>query len=84
MRPPACSGVITPPTTIITAPSKAAAGRFSGKTFSCRPLMSKYVTQKIPTASSSLWLLFKDYVIRTDIPFSARNRFTSPTVNSPK
>lgn len=33
------SGVITPVAIINTAPSNAAAGRFSGKIFNCRPLI---------------------------------------------
>jgi hypothetical protein len=40
--------------TINTAPSKAAAGRLSGKSLICRPLMRMYVIAKITLATSSL------------------------------
>jgi hypothetical protein len=45
---------MTPVQTINTAPSKAAAGRFNGRIFSCRPLISTYVIAKMTVATTSL------------------------------
>jgi len=42
-----------PQATISTAPSNADAGRFKGRILSRRPLMSRYVTQKIAIATTS-------------------------------
>ena len=42
-----------PKATIRTVPSNAAAGRFKGRIFSRRPLMSRYVKAKIAMAANS-------------------------------
>jgi hypothetical protein len=38
-----------------TQPNKAAAGRFNGKIFNRRPLIRRYVKQKMAMAQSSFW-----------------------------
>src|ERR1051326_3046210 len=42
-----------PQATINTVPNKAAAGRFKGRIFNCRPLISRYATEKMAIATIS-------------------------------